>query len=124
MSHLALQEVNEFVEQYQISNPKPWAKQGQQLYDNLMQFIDSNGFDGRYDSKSLIDYASFGPKLEPNDEQQYFKQYAGSKEMLELIPNYFETDLVLQAAWNNIFDIDSEQMNLQMMCAEFYGTMD
>lgn len=89
-----------------------------------MQFIDSNGFDGRYDSNNLIDYASFGPKLAPNDEQQYFRQYAGSKEMLELIPNYFEADLVLQAAWNNIFDIDSEQMNLQMMCAEFYGTVD
>ena len=96
------------MEQYQIDSPKPWTKSGQQLYDGLMQFIDSNGFDGRYDSSNLIDYASFGPKLEPNDEQQYFKQYAGSKEMLDLIPNYFETDLVLQAAWNNIFDIDSE----------------
>ena len=56
------------MEQFQIDNQKPWAKPGQQLYDSLMQFIDSNGFDGRYDSGNLIDYASFGPKLEPNDE--------------------------------------------------------
>lgn len=28
MSHLGLQEVNEFVEQYQLEDPKPWEKPG------------------------------------------------------------------------------------------------
>lgn len=114
-SYLMLQEQEEFYGQLAAHGAaeRPFSRYGQ-----ILKMIDEKGFDGMNDA----DPQSFGAepgRLDENAKSYYFFRFVRS-----ILCSFMHTDMVLQAAFNDIFDVDDQKFNMRYYAAEVYGTQD
>ena len=113
MSHLILEEVEEC---YRHLQEKSQRGSVQRFYQNVLGFIESNGFDGLQSAESQIDFASFGNEYQKLDDV-VIRQAGLRFDPQKALSNFIHADAVLQAAWNNIFDVKG--LNIHCMAADF-----
>ncbi|CAL6107238.1 Conserved_hypothetical protein [Hexamita inflata] len=119
-SHLMFQEFEEFDQIFRKQHEK--LTQPLQIYEEAIKLIQEKGFNAQYDSSKLIDYHSFGSDLQVAEDQG-FKVYSQRQVIRDTLCCYLHTDMLLQASFNDIFDI-SNNFNMHNICAELYGPQD